>query len=68
MNKIKLILKEQGRSQIWLADRLGLSTVTITNYCNNKNQPKMETLYEIAGLLDVDVKDLIVSSKKADAK
>ena len=68
MNKIKLILKEQGRSQTWLADKIGLSTVTIANYCNNKNQPKMETLYEIADLLDVDVKDLIVSSKKVRAK
>lgn len=64
MNKIKVILKEQGRSQTWLAEKLGMSTVTVANYCNNKNQPKVETLYEIARLLGVDVQDLLESVEK----
>jgi len=64
MNRIKLILKEQGRSQTWLAGKLGMSKVTVTNYCSNRNQPKVETLYDIARLLGVDVPDLLESVEK----
>lgn len=64
MNKIKLVLKEQGRSQTWLAEKLGMSKVTVANYCNNRNQPKVETLYDIALLLGVDVPDLLESVNK----
>ncbi len=64
MNRIKEVLKEQGRSQKWLAQQIGKSTVMVTNYCTNKCQPKIELLYEIAKHLDVDVRELIVSSIK----
>jgi len=59
MNNIKIILKRQGRSQAWLAEHLGKSYVVTTNYCNNKTQPSVSTLYKIAGLLEVNVKELI---------
>lgn len=66
MNKIKFYLKEQGRTQTWLAEKLGLSLVTITNYCSNKNQPKVETLYEIAKILGIQVTDLLEPIKNND--
>ncbi len=39
MNRIKVVLKEQGRSQTWLAEQIDKSYVVVTNYCNNKNNP-----------------------------
>ncbi len=63
MNRIKKILKQQGRTQTWLADRLGKSYVMVTNYCNNKAQPTIEVLHEIANHLDVDVRELLEPSK-----
>ena len=63
MNRIKVILKEQGRSQAWLAEQLGKSYVMVTNYCNNKAQPSIEVLNQVANLLDVDVRVLLEPSK-----
>jgi transcriptional regulator with XRE-family HTH domain len=63
MNRIKVILKQQGRTQTWLADKLGKSYVMVTNYCNNKAQPSIEVLNQIAHHLDVDVRILLEPSK-----
>ena len=63
MNRIKEVLGEQGRTQRWLADKLGKSYNMVNSYVQNKQQPRLETLMEIANLIDVDVKDLIVSNK-----
>jgi putative transcriptional regulator len=63
MNCIKQILENQGRSQRWLADKLGKSYNMINAYVQNRQQPRIETLYEIADLLSVDIKDLLVSNK-----
>lgn len=64
MNRIKEILKEQGRSQTWLASRIGKSYTVVTNYCNNKTQPSVKLLYQIAQIINVDVRELLVPSKK----
>lgn len=63
MNRIKKVLKEQGRSQTWLAEQIGKSYVIVTNYCNNNSQPSIQVLTEISQVLDVDVRELLVSTK-----
>ena len=63
MNCIKVVLENQGRSQRWLADKLGKSYNMVNAYMQNRQQPRIEILYEIADLLAVDVKDLLVSNK-----
>jgi transcriptional regulator with XRE-family HTH domain len=63
MNCIKDILQDQGRSQKWLAERLNKSYNMVNAYVQNRQQPRLEILNEIAEILDVDVKDLIQSSK-----
>jgi putative transcriptional regulator len=63
MNRIKEILEIQGRKQTWLAGRIGKSYVVVTNYCNNKAQPSLDVLREIAEVLDVDIRELLVSTK-----
>jgi putative transcriptional regulator len=63
MNRIKEVLEEKGIKQIWLAERLGKSFNTVNAYAQNRQQPRLEVLNEIANILDVDIKDLIVSNK-----
>jgi putative transcriptional regulator len=63
MNNIKIVLKDQGRSQAWLAEQIGKSYVVTTNYVNNKTQPSIPILYKIAEALDIDVRKLLVPSK-----
>ena len=63
MNRIKEVLTEKGIKQIWLADKLGKSYNMVNGYVQNRRQPTLELLNKIAEILDVDVKDLIVSNK-----
>lgn len=63
MNRIKDVLKEKGIKQTWLAEKLGKSFNMVNDYCNNRRQPSLEVLTEIAGVLNVDILDLIHSTK-----
>ncbi|PZX38176.1 helix-turn-helix protein [Nonlabens dokdonensis] len=63
MNRIKEVLKEQGRTQTWLSEQIEKSYVIVTNYCNNNAQPRIEVLRKIANILDVDVRILLVPTK-----
>jgi len=60
-NRIKDVLMDQGKTQTWLAEKLDRDFVTVTRYCNNHRQPSIETLFEIAGVLKVNPKELINS-------
>jgi len=64
MNRIKEVLKEQGRTQTWLAEKIEKSYVIVTNYCNNNAQPSIEVLRKIAKVLDVDVRELLTPTKE----
>ncbi len=64
MNKIKEVLEKKGIKQTWLAERLGKSYPIVNGYVTNKTQPRLEVLYEIARILDVNVKDLLVDEKE----
>lgn len=63
MNRIKEVLKEQGRTQTWLAEKIEKSYGVVTNYCNNNAQPSIEVLIKIAKVLDVNVRVLLVPTK-----
>lgn len=62
MNRIGQILKEKGLKQKWLASELGMTTVMISLYVQNKRQPKLETLIRISQILKSDINELIDSS------
>ncbi|MBM6736263.1 helix-turn-helix transcriptional regulator [Mediterranea massiliensis] len=64
LNRIKIVLVEQGKTGKWLAEQLGKSTCTVSKWCGNNTQPDLRTLNEIANVLNVDVKDLLVSNNK----
>jgi transcriptional regulator with XRE-family HTH domain len=63
MNRIKEVLKDQGRTQTWLSEKIGKSYVVVTNYCNNNSQPSIPILRKIAKILDVDVRELLIPTK-----
>ncbi len=62
-NRIKIVLAEQEQSAKWLADQLGKDKSTVSRWCTNDMQPSIETFYEIAKVLDVEVRELFVASK-----
>lgn len=64
INRLKVVLAEQGRTNKWLAERLGKNTATVSRWCTNEMQPSLETLIQIAEVLDIDVRDLITPTKK----
>ncbi len=64
LNRLKAVLADQGRTNKWLADKLGKNTTTVSRWCTNEMQPSLETLYEIANTLNVDVRELLVPNKK----
>ena len=63
INRLKVVLVENKRTNKWLSKQLGKDQATVSKWCTNKVQPSLDTLMEIANLLDVDVKDLLKSSK-----
>lgn len=63
INRLKAVLAEQGKTNKWLAEKLEKNETTISRWCTNEVQPSMENLVEIATLLQVDVRELIHSSK-----
>lgn len=63
INRIKVVLVEQKKTGKWLAEQLGVSITTTSRWCSNVTQPDLYTLLRIASLLDVDVSELIISTK-----
>ena len=59
-NRIKEVLREQGRTNKWLAAQLDKNDVTVSRWCRNVQQPDLETLYRIAELLGISARELLV--------
>jgi len=63
INRIRVVLAEKSIANKWLAEKMKKSPTTISRWCNNEMQPSLETLVEMAGQLDVDVRELINPTK-----
>lgn len=63
INRLKVVLTEKQRTNKWLAEQLDKDPATVSKWCTNTAQPGLETLVEIAKVLDVDTKDLLWSIK-----
>ena len=59
LNRIKVVLVEQDKTSKWLALQVGKSVCTVSKWCNNKTQPDLQTLEEIAKVLGIDKRDLL---------
>ena len=64
-NRIKAVLAEKDKTNLWLAEKLEMNKTTVSKWCTNDVQPTIENLFKIAKALDVDVRELLVSSKSA---
>lgn len=63
-NRIKVVLVEQNKTNKWLAEKLGMNESTVSRWCTNNTQPPIDTLSNIAKILNVDIRDLLSSTKK----
>ncbi len=61
INRLKIVLVEQGKTGKWLAGQLGKNEATISRWCSNTSQPSLEMLMKIAAILNVDARRLINS-------
>ena len=59
INRIKVVLADKKRTNRWLAEQLGKDQATISKWCTNTSQPGLETLYQIAKLLEIEVQELL---------
>lgn len=64
INRLKVVLAEKGKTNKWLAEMLQKNETTISRWCTNEVQPSMGTFINIAKLLNIDVKELINSTKQ----
>ncbi len=63
INRLKIVLVEQGKTGKWLAEQLGKNEATVSRWCSNTTQPSLEMLMKIAEILEVNAKDLINKGK-----
>lgn len=61
-NRVKAVLAEKEKTNNWLADQLGMNRTTVSKWCRNEMQPRIETLFQVAKVLEVDVRELLVST------
>lgn len=64
LNRIKLVLVENEKTNKWLSERIGKSQVTISRWCSNLTQPNLSDLWKVAEVLEVDVRCLINTNQK----
>lgn len=68
INRLKIVLVEQGKTGKWLAGQLGKNDATVSRWCSNVSQPSLEMLMKIASILGVSAKDLINNGINNEAK
>ena len=59
INRLKIVLAEEQRSNKWLAEQLGKDQGTISKWVTNTTQPDLMNLMRIAKVLNVDVSRLL---------
>lgn len=59
LNRIQSVLDEQGRTQVWLSNKLGVTQAAVSALMNNRSQPSLKRLFEIAKILGVPAYTLI---------
>ena len=65
LNRLKVVFVENQKTGKWLAEQLGKSNCTVSKWCSNTVQPDLKTLNDIADLLKLDVKELIVRNNNS---
>jgi len=63
LNRIKVVLAEKKIPNKVLAEKLQKRVETVSRWCNNKQQPSIEELYNISVFLDVNIRELLNNTK-----
>lgn len=66
LNRIKVVLVEQDKTASWLAKKIRRDRSTVSRWCTNDMQPPLEVLYQVADILQVDVRDLLLPNEHRD--
>lgn len=66
INRIKVALAETRRKNKWLAKQIGKDESTISQWCTNARQPSLENLLKVANVLDIDIRELLNSTKNTN--
>ena len=61
LNRLKAVLAESRRIGKWLAEQLGKDPVTVSKWCTNTTQPDIYTMAKISDILNVDIRELLIS-------
>ena len=59
INRIKVVLVENGKTNKWLAEQMNVAPTTVSKWCTNNCQPTVETLMKIAEVLGVEITELL---------
>lgn len=63
LNRLKIVLVEQKKTEKWLSEQLGKDTSTVSKWCSNKMQPSLEMSMKFTERLDVDIRELVITTK-----
>lgn len=55
---LKELLKSKGVKQKWLANKIGVSEVSVSNWMKGKSEPTLKNYQKISELLNVPLKEL----------
>ena len=61
LNRLKAVLAESRRTGKWLAEQLGKDPVTVSKWCTNTTQPDIYTMAKISDILNVAIRELLIS-------
>ena len=59
LNRIRVVLAERDLNNKWLADKVGKDQATVSKWITNTTQPNLETMMQIARVLETPVDDLL---------
>ena len=59
LNRIRVVLAERDLNNKWLADKLGKDQATVSKWITKTTQPNLETMMQIAKVLETQVYDLL---------
>ena len=62
MLRLRELLEKKHKTQVWLSEALGVSTISVNNWVQNKNHPSLETALKICKVLDIKISDLIIEN------
>ena len=62
LNRRKVVLAEKNKTARWLSEQIEKNPTTVSNWCRNISQPSLETLSKVAKVLEVDIRELLIST------